>query len=649
MAPAIREIRVLPALVAAQIAAGEVVERPASVVRELVDNALDAGAARVSVEIEQGGIELVRVSDDGHGVSPSQLALMVAPHATSKVRTADDLDRITTLGFRGEALASITSVSRISIRSRTADDAAASLLEAEGDRVEPPRPDSGPVGTVVTIRNLFFNTPARRKFLRTPTTEQGHCVDSLRASAMAHPNVGFVFKADGRTVLELPPGQSPRERAIAIVGPEMESQYLETSADQFDDIRGAAIWGMVALPALARPTNKWQHLFINGRPVRDKTIQHALKEAYRGLIEPGRHPAAVLMIEMDPGAVDVNVHPAKSEVRFRDPGMIHALVYRAVRRSLEAADLTPHLVDGDAAPGSTSTPGLRLTPITPGPSPFSERPSSPASDFVDAFRRMAPSGTPGGSRFEFRPLRELVESQAAEAAAPNGAPVLPEGHETHARMDVGTPPAEMQMAAPVPAPRILQVHNSYLVTQDEQGIVIIDQHALHERVMFEKLLARVSVGALETQRMLMPLSVGASPGAIERLPELAPLLERLGMELVPLGAASVGIQAFPSFLLEKRVDPGEFVAEMLEKAEAEPGRLADGPDAEARREAVLHEVLDMMACKAAIKAGDSLSPAEREELLTLRETVDRSSNCPHGRPTALRLSIRDIERSFGRS
>jgi len=361
--PARPRIVQLPPLLVNQIAAGEVVDRPASIVKELIDNAIDAGATRIDLELEQGGIELIRVTDDGGGIHPNDLPLALSAHATSKIRVAEDLDRIATMGFRGEALASIASVSRMNIRSRTAEGGAgeggieevggaggagaggggvgATQLDAEGDVVSAPRPASGPRGTSVTVRNLFFNTPARRKFLRTPNTEQGHCVDTARELALSHPHVAFTITCDGKRTLELAGEQSPRERVLAILGAEYADQFVEAHADEFDDARGMALWGMVGLPSLARATAKNQHVFLNGRPIRDKTVQHALKEAYRGLIEPGRYPTAAIMLEMDPGAVDVNVHPAKTEVRFRDSSMVHGVVLRAVRDALRGADLTP--------------------------------------------------------------------------------------------------------------------------------------------------------------------------------------------------------------------------------------------------------------------------------------------------------------------
>ncbi|MCC6659447.1 MAG: DNA mismatch repair endonuclease MutL [Phycisphaerales bacterium] len=594
-------IRPLPALLVNQIAAGEVVERPASVVKELVENALDAGAARITVELEQGGIELIRVSDDGRGIDAEQLALAVAPHATSKLREAADLDRIGTLGFRGEALASIASVSRLLIRSRTRRTDAAAQIDAEGDRVSPVAPASGPAGTAVTVRNLFFNTPARRKFLRTPPTESSRCADVVCGLAMAHPDVGFCLTADGRRTLDLSPGQTPRQRVLAVLGPELEDQLLEVHADAHDGARGITLWGLVGQPALARATAQSQHVFLNGRVVRDRTVQHAIKESFRGLIEPGRHPTAVLMLEMDPASVDVNVHPAKTEVRFRDSSLVHSTVLRSIRDALRRADLTPTLASASGGPRAILSPA--------------------AGAFVDAFTRDLPAAA--GGALSYGAIRAAMDA----AGAPPAAVPPPAG-------DQSLPPA-------VPASRVLQVHNSYLVTQDAAGVVIIDQHALHERVMFEALIGRVHAGPLESQRLLTPSVVPASPRQIEALGSLTPLLSRIGLEALPLGPVTIGVQAFPTFLFDRGVDPVEFLSELLERAED------DGFDPGG--EQALHQVLDMMACKAAVKAGDRMSDLELAELVKLRDQVERSSSCPHGRPTSVRLTIRELDKLFKRT
>lgn len=627
--PNSRPIRPLPDLLVNQIAAGEVVDRPASVVKELVENALDAGSSRITVDLEQGGIELVRVSDDGRGIPAEQLPLALAPHATSKIVEAGDLERIGTLGFRGEALASIASVSRLSLRSRTAADTGASLIEAEGDRITDVRPAPGPVGTSVAVRNLFFNTPARRKFLRTPQTEQGRCLDVVRDLAMAHPAIAFAATCDGRSVLDLPPNQSPRERALAILGAELSDQMVEVHADQFDDSRGVAIWGLAGLPLLARATNQAQHVFLNGRVIRDKTIQHAIKESYRGLIEPGRHPTVMLMLEMDPAAVDVNVHPAKTEVRFRDSGLIHSTVLRSIRDALRGADLTPTYgtASGSGGGGAGGDPRAIL--------PHVQTSQGGVSAFVDYFKREVPQRAQGDISYEA--IRAaMAESQAQSPAPPTqpySGPAYPSATPQFA--------PQSSFAQPRPADRVLQVHKSYLVTEDEHGVVIVDQHALHERVMFEHLLTRIREAPLESQRLLTPAVVPAAPAQVESLPALAPLLSRIGVEAEPIGPAAIAVHAFPTFLFDKGVDPVEFLSELLERSESE----GFAPE----NEQTLHEILDMMACKAAIKAGDHMSDQELSALVQLRGEIERSSNCPHGRPTSIRLTIRELEKLFRRT
>jgi len=636
--PAPARIKPLSTLVASQIAAGEVVERPASVVKELVENALDAGAGRIVIELEAGGTELVRVTDDGRGIDPDDLPLALAPHATSKIETAEDLNRIGTLGFRGEALASIASVSRLSLRSRTPARSEAFIIEAEGERTLAPRPEAGPIGTSVACRTLFFNTPARRKFLRTITTEQTRCLDVVRELAMAHPAVAFQCSCEARLVLDLPPANSPRERAVAILGPELETQLLEVHADRFDDARGLTLWGLAGMPSIARGSNKGQHVFLNGRAIRDRTIQHAIAESYRGLIEPSRYPTVVLMLEMSPEGVDVNVHPAKAEVRFRDSSMVHGTVLNAIKRALRAADLTPTFhprpegapFGAGAAPRAIVTGGGGRGPNNPGLS--APIPVVNAQAFADFFKRAAPMRSVQGS-ISYDDLRRTI----AEAdAAPHDASLAPIPADALAPV-----PEPALVEQPRPAPRLLQVHNSFVVTQDEHGVVIVDQHALHERAMFEHLMARVLAGPLESQRLLTPGLVPCSPSQLARLDDLRPLFSRIGIEVEPMGPKSLGIYAFATFLFERNVDPVDFLSELLDRSEAED--FAPGS------EQALREVLDIMACKAAVKAGDKLSEGELGELLELRDSVERSSNCPHGRPTSVRLTIKELERMFGRT
>ncbi|MEL6328816.1 MAG: DNA mismatch repair endonuclease MutL [Planctomycetota bacterium] len=619
-----RPIRRLPPLLVNQIAAGEVIERPASVVKELVENALDAGAARVEVELEEGGARLVRVTDDGRGIDRGQLALAIAPHATSKIAEQDDLDRIATMGFRGEALASIASVSRLSIRSRARGSGETWLLETEGETVHEPRPAGGPAGTSVTVRDLFFNTPARRKFLRTAPTEKSRCLDWLRDLALAHPGVAFRLVADGKTVFDVARADDARTRSIDVLGRELEPELLEVSVDRFDDARGVLVWGLVGRPSIARPNARAQHLFLNGRAIKDKTVQHAVREAYRGLIDHGRHPTCVLLIEMAPDAVDVNVHPAKLEVRFRDSSAVHHAVYHGVKEALRKADLTPEIGDALRAP-PTPVFGPR------GAGGSAELFAARVRELAGEAQRVADSGwadsgwgPPAGGRLD----------------EPGSAPV-------HAPRTEAIGFAEPAGLAPAPAraARVLQLHDSYLVVEDADGMLIIDQHALHERVMFQKLLERVGrakggSGTLESQALLAPAVADLEPSALAVLDDLRPLLATLGIEAEPMGPRSIGVRSFPSLLLSRRVEPAPFVAELLARAERDP--------LPASEEGALHEVLDMMACKAAVKAGDRLSELEIDELLRLRETVERSSACPHGRPTSVRVTIPQLEKLFHR-
>ncbi|HYD01675.1 MAG TPA: DNA mismatch repair endonuclease MutL [Phycisphaerales bacterium] len=671
-----RPIAVLPTLVANQIAAGEVVERPASVVKELVENALDAGGTRITVELEQGGVELIRITDDGCGIPAGELHLALAPHATSKIRSSDELEAIATKGFRGEALASIASVSRMSIRSRTAGDDAAAEIECEGVTTGAVRPAGGPVGTVVTVRNLFFNTPARRKFLRTPATEQGRCVDVVKDLALAHPSIGFCVVSDGRKGFDVPANQSPRDRALAVLGEELADQMIEVSADSADrhglgHAGAASLWGLVGLPTLARATAAAQHVALNGRIIRDKTIQHAIKEAYRGLIEPGRHPTAVLLIEIDPRSVDVNVHPAKTEVRFRDSSLLHSMVLRTIRDALQRADLTA----GYAPPAARPPFGAGLMPTESGAASIQTNPSSAAA-FAEAFKARFTAAASSNGQIQF-----AAENRGAAEESRSGGPRPEQGYtaldQARARVEprplMAGPPAVSVFSSPAAAPAVLlniapttrplQVHNSFLVTQDERGMVIIDQHALHERVMFEKLLDRVMGNAeragvpLESQRLLMPAVIKADPRRLEALEACRTpggLFHRIGLMAEQVGPDAIAVHAFPTFLFDRNVEVEPFVSELLDRAAAEAGGggasgsgagFAGGPSSEQ----ALHEVLDMMACKAAIKAGNALSDHEVAELLAYRERTERAASCPHGRPTSVRLTIKDLERMFHRS
>ena len=517
-----------------RIAAGEVIERPAAVVKELVENAIDAGATQIQVDAEEGGQALIRVVDNGGGIEPADLPLAFAPHATSASCVDDeDLFRIATMGFRGEALASIGSVSHARILSRIHESPAGYEILNRGGVISDAQAAASNVGTTVEVRNLFYNTPARRKFIKAAGTEYGHISDVLLRLSLPYPHVGFRLTHNGRQTLNLP-ATSPEERLLAAWPDDFRGRYLTV------DTRDAEIRlrGIVGLPELARPTAKYQYLYLNGRHIRDKFVGHALREAFRGLTEPGRHPAAVLHLEVPAADVDVNVHPTKIEVRFRNGSRIHGVVHSAVRERLLGSDLTPN-----AVPRPVESP----------------QPRQELRERLADFFRQPPSQMP------------MLQPQSEQPASlPQFMPPMP---------PIAAPPSTPSPAhsdtpsfAP-PAPLIpnsaIQLHNSYLVAQSDDGMVIIDQHALHERILYEELLARVTRGPLESQRMLIPIVVPTSPRQVALLDQVRPTLDRLGMEVSAFGPDTVAIQAFPSFL--SRLDPRRVCARV---AGAWRGRVA---------------------------------------------------------------------------
>ncbi|MEM7809586.1 MAG: DNA mismatch repair endonuclease MutL, partial [Planctomycetota bacterium] len=503
-------------------------------------------------------------------------------HATSKVRDDAELERVATLGFRGEALASIGSVSRCRIVSRTPDDEAFAIA-CDGGDLGTVQPAAGNVGTTVEAGDLFFNTPARRKFLKTAAAESAQVTDVVHRLAIPRSDVAFRYERDGKVVFDWPQTDDLTERLVAAWPGDLRDRPIVVDARDGE-------WhlrGIVARPEHAATSARYHHFFVNGRSVQDRSVQHALREAFRGLAEPGRQPAAVLMLDVPPGEVDVNVHPAKSEVRFRQASRVWSLVNATVREALLGQDLAPK---------------ARPTPVDPPPLP-EPRPDV-RETLADYFKQSLHE--------EQKSLLDVVET-----------PVETEASEP---------------ASPAPPSRVMQLHNSYLVVEGDDGMEIIDQHALHERVLYEELLARVRRGPLESQRLLVPAIVEVSEAEADRLEEVGPLLAKLGIEAERFGPDAVAVQAFPTLVAIRRAstDPGEFVAEALRRS---PG---DGD------ESAIHEILDLMACKAAVKAGDPLTPAEVEVLVAKRHLVPRGSNCPHGRPTTLRLTIDDLEKQFKR-
>lgn len=646
-------IALLPDGLVNKIAAGEVVERPASVVKELLENAIDAGASRISIAIEQGGKALIRIVDDGTGIPPDEIPLAFAQHATSKIRSTDDLFAIATMGFRGEALASIASVSHATMITRTASSPQGHRAEVKDSHLGPITPCAAPVGTTLEIRDLFYSVPARRKFLRSDAAEFAHIHEMVLRSALPNPHIAITLTHNNRPVLQLAGTADHRLRVSEALGREMHDALLPVNLNE----RGIAVTGFAGQPALARATAKYQYVFLNGRFIRDRSILHAVKEAYRGLIEPSSQPVAVLFLQMDPAAFDVNVHPQKTEVRFRDSAP-YGIVLAAIRERLLASDLTPQVRTAgrtDAPPQSRDTAAADTRQII---ADFFKQPPAPQPrlTFTDPHTPPAPSPLEDPSRITLPspptprdvPTQPNTPSQPPQRWGGNTAHPLPPPAPTPASPPASPlapaespsrfiPPPDRSVLAAPHAPRFVQLHNTYIVAQTAEGILIIDQHALHERILYEELFTRVTRGPLEGQRLLIPDVLPVNPRQQAALEQVQPLLARLGIETAPFDAASIAIHSFPSLLA--KVNPREFLRDLLDKLQ-ESAKLPE--------EEMLHEVLDMASCKAAVKAGYPLTHDEIAALLARKDQVDRSSNCPHGRPTTLRLTLNDLERQFKR-
>jgi DNA mismatch repair protein MutL len=601
-------IHTLPMSVVNRIAAGEVVERPASIVKELLENALDARPTRIDVTLEQGGVALVRVVDDGCGMEPDDLPLAVAPHATSKLRVAEDLERIGTLGFRGEALASIGEVSRLVIRSRPAGGGGA-MLEVDGGRMGEVVPEGCAVGTSVEVRQVFGNVPARRAFLRAPQTEWSHASEAFVRTALAHPEVCFTLTHNGRLVHDLPATSAWRERIGGLFGTKMAERLIEVEADD-EDVRLA---GLVGRPEDDQASGRLQHLFVAGRPFRDRSILHAVQEAYRGLLLTGRQPIVFLQFALPPDAVDVNVHPAKMEVRFRDPQRLYRLVLSSLRAKFLESDM-----------------GTALRPPAPWDAPR-PAPASPPSLFVnESFPLPAPAVgvEPSGGQptWAVSPAAPIVPVTASASPAPAW-PVAPAESE-----------AARGAESVAHDERAVQMLNRYLVVEQADGIEVIDQHALHERVLFERLKASVNEGRLEVQPLLIPEQVDLAPAELELVTEHAAALRKAGMRVEPFGGSTVIVSSKP--VLAGKASAAGIVREVVDRL------AAAAPAAEPAM--LVEEVLHGLACRAAIKAGDPLSQAEVDALVRDRRGVQDSHHCPHGRPTSLVLSRQELDRQFRR-
>jgi DNA mismatch repair protein MutL len=591
-------IRPLPDVLINQIAAGEVVERPASVVKELVENALDAGASRVDVDLEDGGTRLIRVRDDGLGIDAVELPIAVQRHATSKIASLDDLEGVATLGFRGEALPSIASVSRLALISRTRDAEHATAIEVDGGRVAPPMPRAHPHGTTVEVRDLFYNVPARRKFLRAERTELSHIEDWLRQLALARPDVELRVSHNGKASRRWKGERDllSGERLHEALGPDFVRHALRVEHGGVDDEgRGLRLQGWIAEPSYNRASTDQQFLFVNGRAVRDRSVAHAVRQAFADVLFHGRHPAYVLFLSLDPRRVDVNVHPAKHEVRFRDSRLVHDFVYRTLQGVLAETRAGASIAAIGAQAALTATPGW-----------------SPAG-------RQAPLGL------------QVAETRAAyQALYAGGDTVDPSPRALHAAVATDEP------TMPPLGYAVAQLHGIYILAECADGLIVIDMHAAHERIGYEKLKSAHDGEGLRTQPLLVPQAVAVSEREADVAEREAATLATLGFELSRIGSQSLLLRAVPALLANGDTERllRDVLADLREHGETR--RIAAARD----------ELLSTMACHHAVRANRRLTLPEMNALLREMEATERSGQCNHGRPTWARFTLAEMDRWF---
>jgi len=638
-------IRQLSTSVVNKIAAGEVIERPASVVKELLENALDAGSTRVEVTLGQGGAELVRVADDGCGIDADQLPLAVASHATSKITSADDLFRVGTLGFRGEALASIAEVSHLLIRSRTAESNSGNELRVTGGAAEPVAPCGCPQGTVIEVRNLFYNTPVRRKYLRTTPTELSHSTEAFTRLALAHPHVHMTLKHNERVVHDLPASANWRERIAAFFGPGIADGLIPIeSHDQDVHLSGYAVD-----PAHSRSHNRMQYLFLNGRHIRDRALQHALTEAYRGLLLSGRYPIAFLQSAMPADTVDVNVHPTKLEVRFQDSGRLYSQLLGSLRKKFLTTDLSARVRSPEKEPAAAEAPGYDAGRADAHRRELVEWATGQLSQQSTALAGQA--AAPAGQReFELAYSREQSDTllplsrewPAAENANSASSWKPQETAPEHDPAGGYRSESGFQRQSETHEPwrvRGLQVHDRYIVTESREGMVVIDQHALHERILYEQIREKVLSGKLETQKLLVPEPVHLTAEEAAAALQSQELLAQLGMQVEAFGGDTVLVSSYPAMLAN--FSPADVLRQIVD-------HLLTGGGQPDRRD-LIDELLHMIACKAAIKAGDRLTPEEISALIGQRHLCQDAHHCPHGRPTSLVFSREELDKRFKRT
>lgn len=615
-------IHLLSPRLANQIAAGEVVERPANIVKELVENALDAGASRIEIDAEQGGIKLLRIRDDGSGIEKDDLALALSRHATSKITTLDDLEAVASLGFRGEALASISSVTRLTLTShhQDADDAWAVNVEGR-DMAASVSPAAHPVGTTVEVRDLFFNTPARRKFLRTEKTEFSHLEEYVKRLALSRYDVGFTLRHNGRTVHQLRPaerGIEKEKRVATLLSPDFIDSAVHIDADAV----GLKLQGWVGLPTFSRSQADMQYFFVNGRVVRDKLVVHAIKQAYRDVLYHGRHPAFVLYLELDPKLVDVNVHPTKHEVRFRDGRLVHDFLFRTLHHALGSVRPEDRL--GGTTPGSL-TDGVLTQTAAPASGvqagEFKEQSRldwQPAAPTLNA----SPSFSPAPS-YQVQPVTRGAVAEQMNAYQSMSQP-----------LPVAMPAADADM--PPLGFAIAQLHGIYILAQNAQGMVVVDMHAAHERITYERLKIAADAQGVQSQPLLVPVSLAVSEREADAAEQFADEFRLLGVELARVGPESLLVRQIPVLLQQAEVPQlvTDMLSDLMEHGTSD--RML------ARR----NELLGTMACHGSVRANRRLTVPEMNALLRDMEATERSGQCNHGRPTWTQLTMAELDKLF---
>ncbi len=620
------KIRILPDALASQVAAGEVVERPAAVVRELVENSLDAGARHIEVHAQRGGSALLRIVDDGCGMDREDAMLCLERHATSKIRTKEDLAAITSFGFRGEALPSIASVSRFRLATRERDALVGTEIEVNGGKLSGVRDHGGASGTVIEARSLFFNVPARRKFLRTENTEFAHVEQQLRLHAIANPQVAFTLTHNGELVLHLPATRDMLERIRGLVGDELASRLLKVEEQT---IRGITVSGYIGGPGMSRTNRQMQASFLNGRPIESASISYGLREGYHTALMKGQHPVTFLFIQMDPHAFDVNVHPAKKEVRFHDGNGVREAIARCVSHTLENAAKLPM--------GHVPAPPRTVPSIATG--------SRPAVVSSQHHLDMAVEvSSPPLRRFELpmsqpqpRPLPLAEAPPPMEEVAP-AVPVAPAAQPETAVARSKVPDEAPDRTPPSDFRIIGVLQKLYVLMESKEGLVMMDQHAAHERVNFEKFRRALEAGGVPCQRLLIPVTLQTTPRDADLLKQNLEALSRLGIEIEPFGPNIFKVETLPAFL--KTDDPAAWLDQVIE----ELGSLS----AKTSSLRLSEDAIATTACRASVKSNDALSVPELQALLKDLFACEMPYCCPHGRPTLVQISTGELEKKFGR-